>query len=198
MTANHVEQQTRSGVNEEELWAAARTLRDYAALTAQWLEGRIATQPGYIGGVDVDEDMAPGLTETLVLLNRFEIVTTESQAGAVSTGPDNVRWAQVAAVLGLATRETAEWLSQQLAGTRFQTVISPVRHASDGEFYGTPVTFRNDDEYTWFGPVSDLMAIPVDAEVAVAIYDPAPGPNELWTALRTLALRRLGHGPDAA
>lgn len=190
MAANHEEHQDGPIADEEELWAAARTLRDYGELTAQWLEGRVATQPGYIGGVDVDE--APGLTEALVELNRAEFVTTESQAGSACTGSDNVRWAQVAAVLGLTTRETADWFSAQLVGTRFRAVVRPVRRASDGDSYGVPVTWMDGEERTWFGPVSDLMAVPVDAEVAVTVYDPAPGPNDLWPVLLRAARRLSG------
>jgi hypothetical protein len=79
-----------------------------------------------------------------------------------------------------------------LEGTRFRAVISPVRHASDGPFFGVPVTWRSGVARTWFGPVSDLMVIPADAEVALVVYDTVPGPNELWPVLRSAAEQRLG------
>ena len=191
ITHDDEQRDSRTG-SEERRWAAARTLRDYGELTAQWLEGRMATQPGYVGGVDVDEDLALGLTEALVALNRAGVVTTESQAGAVGSGTDAVRWAQLAAVLAITTTQTATWLAGKLAGTRFQAVISPVRHASDGPYYGVPVTWRGTEEQTWFGPVSDLMVIPIDAEVAVTVHDPVPGPNELWAILLDVARTRSG------
>jgi hypothetical protein len=91
-------------------WAAARTLADLGELTAQWLEGRIDSQPGYYGRVDVDEDKVPGLTETLILLNRAGFLTNGSQAGFDGKGFDNARWQQLAAVTGFASKETYGWL----------------------------------------------------------------------------------------
>jgi hypothetical protein len=175
--------------DEEMLWQNARTLRAQGELTALWLEAKLARQPGYLGPVDVDDDLAPGLSATLALLNRAGYVTTSSQAGCAPVWPDGERWAQVAAVTGMATAATAEQFSQALAGTRYRVVVSPLRHAGDGDgdFFGTPVTWRAGTETTWFGPVSDLREFPVDAEVALTMVDTVAGPNELWPLLRSAA-----------
>ncbi len=90
---------------DRSLWAAARSLADLGELTALWLDGSIASQPGYYGPCDVDEDDAPGLTDTLILLNRAGYVTFGSQAGY-----DGAPWQQLAAVEGLAAPHTYNWL----------------------------------------------------------------------------------------
>ncbi len=61
-------------------WQRAETLQDLADLTASWLSGDIASQPGYYGRVDVDEDDAPGLTAALV-------ASTESGSGHTTPKP---------------------------------------------------------------------------------------------------------------
>ena len=188
---------TRTVEDEDNFWAEARTLARYGELTAQWLEGRLAAQPGYIGPCDVDEHLAPGLTETLIVLNRAGLVTTASQAGSGSHGPIGGRWAQAAAVTGIATMATAQWFWWVLVGTRFRAVISPVRHASDTPFFGVPVTWRGGEGRTWFGPVSDLMVIPSDAEVVLTVYDPVPGRNDLWPVLLRAAWARTERHADA-
>jgi hypothetical protein len=142
------------GVSDwDALWAGVTTLEGYAAMTAEWLKARRPHLPGYGGSVDVDEDVAPGLTETLIALNTAGFLTTPSQAGSVCRETNGVPWEQVAAVAGLATRRTARWLPGELRGTGFRAMTSRVRHASDGEFYGVPVTWRQGVEYSWFGAV---------------------------------------------
>lgn len=177
-------------VDLEELWAGVTTLETYAAMTVEWLKGRLPSLPGYRSCVDVDEHLAPGLTETLIALNTAAFLTTASQAGSLCKGSDGARWEQVAAVTGLTTRRTTAWLQGELGGTGFRAVTSRARHASDGEFYGVPVTWRQGSEYSWFGAVSDLMVIPSDAEVALTVYDPVPGPNDLWPVLFRAARAR--------
>jgi hypothetical protein len=54
-------------------WAATRTMSE---LTAQRLEGRVASQPGYYGTVDVDENNAPGLTSTPATSNTSVTAST--------------------------------------------------------------------------------------------------------------------------
>jgi hypothetical protein len=180
-------------VDLDPLWVAVTTLEVYAAMTIEWLRGRLPSLPGYGSSVDVDEEIAPGLTETLMALNNAGFMTTASQAGSLCREASGVRWEQVAAVTGLTTRRVAAWLQGELRGTGFRAVTSRVRRASDGEFYGVPVTWRQRSEYSWFGAVSDLMVVPSDAELALTIYDPVPGPNELWPVLLRAAWARTEH-----
>ena len=44
---------------DRKLWAAARTLADLGELTARWLEGRIASQPGYAANYGPDQRRSP-------------------------------------------------------------------------------------------------------------------------------------------
>jgi len=61
------------------LWAAAQSLPDLGGLTVRWLNGDLKSSPAYYGQVDVDEDLAPGLTDALIALNRAGFVTDQSQ-----------------------------------------------------------------------------------------------------------------------
>jgi hypothetical protein len=80
-------------------WGSARTLAGLGELTARWLEGSLASVPGYCG--PPDEETA-GLVPVLGKLNRAGFVTTGSQPGDDGTGYDGARWLQRAAVEGFA------------------------------------------------------------------------------------------------
>lgn len=80
-------------------WQAARTLPGLGELTAQWLEGRIASVPGY-DSEPAFETMP--LTRVLASLNRAGFVTIGSQPGMARTGHDGEFWEQRAAVEGFA------------------------------------------------------------------------------------------------
>lgn len=166
-------------------WAATRTLADVSELTAQWLEGHIDSQPGYYGRVDVDE--APGLTDALITLNRAGLVTDNSQAGYDGPGHDGAHWRQLAAVTGFCDKDTHRRLRDALTGTPFRTQEAP----------GVVVTWREHTPYTTFGgPLRRAMVTDVYAgcgrdavealcdAIQITIYDPTPGGNELWPALR--------------
>jgi len=64
---------------ERNLWASARTLPDLAELTAQWLEGRIKSQPGYADGWGPDEETLPHVP-VLAAANRAGFLTCNSQS----------------------------------------------------------------------------------------------------------------------
>jgi hypothetical protein len=181
------------------LWAATRTRDDVGELTAQWLEGRIASQPGCSGTVDVDEDDAPGLTDTLVLLNRSGFVTDQSQAGCDTTN-EYGHWRQHAAVSGYASRATCVWLRDRLTGTRYRLTASVLDWRGRPErLVGRPVTvtWRDNRPWTTFGrPLrrrdirflyGDCGREAIDAlcaAVQITIYDPRPARNDLWSFLR--------------
>lgn len=197
------------------LWAAAASLADLGELTAAWLEGAIASQPGYYGRCDVDEDDAPGLTDTLILLNRAGYVTNGSQAGYDGPGYDGGHWQQLAAVEGLAARHTYDWLCDALTGTRFGLLAWPCKarpwHRAGA---GITVTFRDGQPYTTFGTQLGEATLAGDlydgcgddaiaaacAALQVTIYDPEPGPNDLWPVLADAAAWQLQHAdlPEGA
>ena len=87
---------------DRDLWASARTLTDLGELTARWLEGRIASQPGYGGPSDIED---PALVPLLARLNRAGFMTTGSQIGEGGPGYDGALWEQRAAVEGFADPE---------------------------------------------------------------------------------------------
>jgi hypothetical protein len=82
-------------------WQSARTLADLGDLTARWIEGGLASQPGYCGSSDVDDPER--LVPLLARLNRAGFVTTGSQEAFNGTGYDGAHWQQRATVEGFAT-----------------------------------------------------------------------------------------------
>ena len=72
---------------DRQAWEAARTLADLGELTAQWLEGAIASQPAYTPGCGPDPETAP-LIPVLACCNRAGYVTNGSQPGEAGTGYD--------------------------------------------------------------------------------------------------------------
>lgn len=187
-------------------WITARTLADLGELVAQWLEGRIGTQPGYDAPVDVDDDLAPGLAATLAALNRAGFVTASSQAGFAGPGFDGAWWEQRAAVRGFADADTLAWLRQAFAGTRFTIRHGDPRRVWPWSRPRVPVTRRAGQVRTDFGnrmPDSDIAdpwvgygvchPTVVDAlrgAYQIVLFDPEYGRNDLWPLLSlVLALR---------
>ncbi|MFF7986999.1 DUF6919 domain-containing protein [Streptomyces sp. NPDC007901] len=78
-------------------WRSARTISDLGELMALWLEGKIASRPGYQPRYGPDDETAH-LVPTLAALCRAGYVTTCSQPGLVGTGADGLWWEQRAAV----------------------------------------------------------------------------------------------------
>lgn len=91
-------------------WSQASSFRDLGALTANWLEGVLPTQPMYGGGPD---DETKPLIGYLAAYNRAGFVTHGSQPG---TPPRN-GWAQRAWVEGWCTEATARQIENSLLGT---------------------------------------------------------------------------------
>ena len=81
-------------------WARARTLQDVADRTAQWLEGKLGSQPNYQPNCGPDDETAQ-LIPTLARANRAGYLTTCSQPGHAATpGFDHALWRQRPAVDG--------------------------------------------------------------------------------------------------
>ena len=178
-------------------WQRAEMLQDLCDLTAGWLTGQIASQPGYYGPVDVDEDDAPGLTEALVALNRIGFWTRTSQAGFDGEGYDGAHWTQLAAVDGFADRAVVEYLEHALVGSRFRIQAHPFREEGHG---GVVVTRREGRAYTGFGGsmddkdaaiqvagVGERATEAVYGALQVVIWDPIADRNDLWSFLRQIS-----------
>lgn len=176
-------------------WAQARTLDDLGELTALWLEGRIDSQPGYYGRVDVDEDDAPGLTAALIACNRAGYLTNDSQAGYDGEGYDGARWRQLATVDGYATEATVQRMRAHL-GQRFTVLAQPLGRRRGRKVV---VTWREGVPFTAFGGSSRSLAETdydgcsaealraVRSAWTLTVYDPRPGHNQLWAALEQAA-----------
>jgi hypothetical protein len=92
---------------DAERWRTARTLADLGELTAQWLEGTIASIPTVMPGYGPDEETSE-LIPVLAACNRAGYITTVSQPGEEpAPGYDGRLWTQRAAVGGFAA--TLPW-----------------------------------------------------------------------------------------
>jgi hypothetical protein len=197
---------------DHQRWASASTLADVGELTALWLEGKIASQPGYAPGCGPADETLP-LVPVLAACNRAGYVTTCSQPGFSGTGYGGAHWEQRAATEGFADAETARRL--RAAASRAGALVlardpqsSPRwRIRLRGE---VPATRRDGADFTWFGAQLSRRYIrsrdlgwgacardAADALCAawqVTLIDPVWGREDspLWTALAAFA-----EGPPA-
>jgi hypothetical protein len=175
------------------VWAAARTVQDLAELTAQWLEGRLQSQPGYYGPVDVDESDAPGLTATLVAANRVGFLTNCSQCGFDGLDQQGNHWKQYAAVTGFMDREAAQRLASAIRDYGFAAAAPgmgrPItvtwRNGSPLTSFHTGFTRRVVSSEMYSGCSRKAINAVMRAEV-LTIWDPNPGRNTLWQALASV------------
>jgi hypothetical protein len=184
-------------------WESARTLADLGELTARWLEGDLASRPGYLPGAGPDDETRP-LVGVLASCNRAGYVTHGSQPGVVGVGEDSTRWAQRAGVQGFASPEVADRI-YDVAGQAGLTVIlhAPAALPRFRTRYGqvVPVTVHEARPCTWFGAHLSRRHLrdawtgygichphAVEALCAawqVTVIDPDWGHNDrLWTVLR--------------
>jgi len=121
-------------------WTSAETVADLRALTIKWLKGDLGELPYYRHGCDVDEKIAPGLTDALIALNGNGFLTVGSQAGFTS---GDGKFSQRATVHGFC--DTATWmrLEHVLRGRGVGIAdAQPYEHAQ--------ITSRAGDESTGF------------------------------------------------
>ena len=107
-------------------WEQARTLTELGELTARWLEGDIASQPGYKPNCGPARETIE-LIPTLAKLNRAGYVTVGSQPGLPPTeGYDGRIWSQRAAVSGFA--DDATWDRIRIAVERTRQLVLIAHH----------------------------------------------------------------------
>ncbi|MGW7268276.1 DUF6919 domain-containing protein [Streptomyces sp. NPDC054842] len=184
-------------------WRSAKTVADLGELMAQWLEGTLASWPGYQPNYGPDEETAH-LVPTLAALNRAGFLTVGSQPGESGTGADGKWWEQKAAVEGFVTDRALYWRLEQYARVfgLDMSVHDPATHTRDEAIV---VTTRDGEPMTSFGGALDFRDLsamwPVIrtqtfGEVAGAIYLTIAahgfGPNgeRLWSLLDCLTGRR--------
>jgi hypothetical protein len=131
-------------------WHSARTVADLGALMALWLEGKIASRPGYQARYGPDEETAH-LVPTLAALCRAGYVTTCSQPGEADPGADGAWWEQRAAVEGVVT--DPELLHRLVHAATAAGMLVRVNDHSRGGVQDQPVvvTTRDGEPMTAFG-----------------------------------------------
>ncbi|MFE9770027.1 DUF6919 domain-containing protein [Streptomyces sp. NPDC005808] len=132
-------------------WRSAGTITDLGELMALWLEGKIASRPGYQPRYGPDDETAH-LVPTLAALCRAGYVTTCSQPGFAGTGADGLWWEQRAAVELVVTNPK---LFQRLVGAACAAglVVRINECRPDGGVQEPPVvaTTRDGEPVTAFG-----------------------------------------------
>lgn len=170
-------------------WAGARALTDLGELTAQWLEGRIGSQPGYVPNCGPDDETRE-LIPALAAANRAGYLTTDSQPGSDGPGHDGRRWQQRAAVQGFATPTTLARLRHAAARHGLLIADSPVPATTrDGRVvtaFGGRMHDR-DLRNIWSGVVSRDAYQAVKNATQVAVVCPDWGPGGTRKLLAVLA-----------
>ncbi|WP_158721404.1 DUF6919 domain-containing protein [Streptomyces sp. NRRL S-241] len=152
--------------SDRRAWRSARTLADLGRRTADWLEGRLASQPGYMPRCGPDEESAE-LVPSLVALNRAGFMTTCSQPGLAEYGYDGAWWTQHAAVEGYLTDRA---LLQQLldaAEALGHLVVVDDPHIGRRDKV-VVVTHRDGEPYTAFGSRPE----PLDMDAFYGVLHP--------------------------
>ncbi|WP_331717673.1 hypothetical protein OG264_39600 (plasmid) [Streptomyces xanthophaeus] len=130
-------------------WKSARTIADLGELTAQWLEGTLASQPAYAPNCGPEEESTE-LLDSLAALNRHGYMTTCSQPGIAEIGHDGRWWTQHAAVEGYLTNRSLYHRLLRAADELALIVVidDPLADRCDEPFV---VTHVDGDPYTAFG-----------------------------------------------
>lgn len=187
---------------ERALWAQANTLDDLCQLNIAWLNGELSCTPWYCGSLDVDEELAPGLTDALIALTRAGFLTDNSQ-GAYD-GPDYAASPWEAWVSGYADDATFEWLAGVVRGTDYRICAWPpadsrstwrrahlVGDAPDSATGGGGSAMSAGDIRAIYRDCTDDAIGAICAAWQVTIYDPEPGRNDMWALLQQAAEDRV-------
>lgn len=168
-------------------WANARTLRDLGDITALWLTGEVSSTPGYCGPVDVDEDIAPGITDALIALNKAGLPTWDSRGafeGRIYPGSPEETWGKVEATVDLfADAGGLDWITGVLSSTPFEFHLGPPGLGDRSVEYLS-------HDWAGYGLCHPDLVAAVCGAWQVHIFDPVPGRNTLWPVLLQAAKAR--------
>ncbi|MFF3256493.1 DUF6919 domain-containing protein [Actinacidiphila glaucinigra] len=130
-------------------WREAVDLEDLGTLMALWLEGEIASWPGYQPGYGPDEETT-ALVPTLAACCRAGYVTIGSQPG-IDPGPgyDGATWMQRAAVEGFVCDPLL--LEHMVSAADEAGLEMELTDPRDDDATGIVVTLRDGQPYTAFG-----------------------------------------------
>lgn len=189
-------------------WKAAKTVDDLGELMALWLEGKVASRPGYQPRYGPEDETAH-LVPTLAALCRAGYVTTSSQPGLTGTGVDGLWWEQRAAVelvvtgppllhrlvdaaytTGLLVRINDYRPGRPGGGVQEQPVVTTTRDGEPVTAFGGRIS-RADLANQWPGLDADLYR-EISTGTYVSVIAPEYGtPGErLWTTLDFLTGQR--------
>lgn len=182
---------------ERRAWRAPTSLDELGRVVAEWLTGRLASQPGYQPGYGPDPETTP-LIPVLAAANRAGFVTSCSQPGVTeSPGHDGAMWAQRAAVTGWLDHEALTLLLPHVHRSGLLTVVHDTADPPAPRPDTIPVTTRNRQPMTSVGrPHSRRSITNSFAECSTAVTDalcntpqvslvaPQWGPDDLlWRVL---------------
>jgi hypothetical protein len=138
-------------LSDRRRWQSAATLADLGELMALWLEGEIASWPGYQPGYGPDEETTEtGLVPTLAACNRAGYVTISSQPGEdPAPGLDGLIWSQRAAVEGFV--KDHDLLRRLVDAAETAALELVLTDLLDTDQDGITVTTRDGKPYTAFG-----------------------------------------------
>lgn len=186
-------------------WRSARTIADAGTLMALWLEGEIASRPGYQPRSGPDEETEL-LVPTLAAACRAGYVTTCSQPGWSGRGYDGEHWEQRAAVEGLVADPTLAGrltttarAAGLIAVTRTMDSRGPARPVPVTTRAGHPVTCvgvqldHEDLRTEWAGVGPELHDAVVRAtRVSIVADEYGPDGEQLWPLLADLVDSSMG------
>lgn len=131
-------------------WNSARTVADLGELMALWLEGEIASRPGYQPRFGPDEETAH-LVPVLAALCRTGYVTTCSQPGLIELDVEGRWWEQRAGVQLVVTDRALQ--RRLVEAVRAAGMIVRVNDYRRGGVQGPPVvvTMADGEPFTAFG-----------------------------------------------
>lgn len=187
------------------VWGEAQTLNDLGELGAQWLEGRLVSQPGYQPNTGPAEETTE-LTAVLAAVNRAGFFTHTSQPGVPpGLSWDNTMFVQHAVVEGYADDATLADLQKVVDGTELHITWAKAGLLRDRR-NDVPGTYNPEtgEEFTGFGCVlswadiefyldgcSDSAIEEARNAWQVTIIDLIPGRNDLlWECLALFARNR--------
>ncbi|MFE4658206.1 DUF6919 domain-containing protein [Streptomyces hydrogenans] len=135
-------------LRDRRAWKGAETFAELGDLMARWLEGKIASRPGYAPRYGPDKETV-GLIATLAAACRAGYITTVSQPGLAESG-FGMWWEQRAAVTGLVTDPG---LLARLTAAALDDGLVVLVDDYDAETYSEPyvVTTCDGEPVTAFG-----------------------------------------------
>lgn len=183
---------------DRQRWGAARTLAGLGELTALWLEGGIASQPGYAPNCGPAEE-THALVQVLAAANRAGFVTDASQPGDCWQN-----WDQRAAVEGFAAPGAAGRLREAAGASGLLVRVQAASRWRNGYGQAVAVTRCSGRDVTRFGVQLSRRQIrdghlgygvchpdavrALRAAFRVTLIDPEWGRNDLlWPVLARFA-----------